>query len=62
MALHSMWAHGTAFSPPEFPSTGLDNVDDVPYTDVLGLRRGRLRSGAERWGVATGFTSRSRRR
>lgn len=40
MALHSMWAHGTAFSPPEFPSTGLDNVDDVPYTDVLGLRRG----------------------
>jgi hypothetical protein len=40
MALHTMWAHGTAFSPPEFPSTGLDNVDDVPYTDVLGMRRG----------------------
>ena len=40
MALHTMWAHGTAFSPPEFPTTGLDNVDDVPYTDVIGMRRG----------------------
>ena len=23
-----------------FPTTGLDNVDNVPYTDVLGMRRG----------------------
>ena len=40
MGIHSMWAHGTAFAPPEIPSQGLENVDDVPYTDVLGLRRG----------------------
>ena len=54
MALHSMWAHGTAFSPPEFPTTGLDNVDNVPYTDVLGMRRGpgsfwRGESGSGNW-------------
>jgi hypothetical protein len=40
MGLHSMWAHGTAFAPPEHPSQGLENVDNVPYTDVLGLRWG----------------------
>ena len=40
MGLHSMWAHGTAFAPPEHPSEGLENVDNVPYTDVLGFRWG----------------------
>jgi uncharacterized protein DUF6623 len=40
MGLHAMWAHGTAFAPPENPSQGLENVDNVPYTDVLGLRQG----------------------
>jgi hypothetical protein len=40
MGLHQVWAHGTAFAPPENPSQGLENVDNVPYTDVLGLRYG----------------------
>src|SRR3954447_22417986 len=40
MGLHSMWAHGTAFAPPEHPSEGLENVDNVHYTDVLGFRWG----------------------
>jgi len=40
MGLHVMWAHGTAFAPPEHPSEGLENVDNVPYTDVLGFRWG----------------------
>jgi hypothetical protein len=37
---YANWVHGTAFMPPEFPTQGLDNVDGVPYTDVVGLRRG----------------------
>jgi hypothetical protein len=40
MGTHAMWVHGTAFAPPENPSQGLENVDNVPYTDVLGLRQG----------------------
>jgi hypothetical protein len=40
MGLHQVWVHGTAFAPPENPSQGLENVDNVPYTDVLGLRQG----------------------
>ena len=54
MGLHAMWVHGTAFSPPENPSQGLENVDGVPYTDVLGMRRGwgaswQGEAGAAHW-------------
>ena len=40
MALHASWVHGTAFMPAEFPGSGLENVDDVAWTDILGFRRG----------------------
>jgi hypothetical protein len=54
MALHQSWAHGNAFAPPEFPSQGLYEVDNIRWTDVTGLRRGwgsfwRGQAGQSNW-------------
>src|SRR4051812_46260491 len=40
MATHASWVHGTAFMPAEQPEAGLDEVDGIKWTDVVGLRRG----------------------
>jgi len=40
MALQAMWVHGTAFSPAEAPANGLVNVNNVGWTDVVGMRQG----------------------
>lgn len=43
MALHAMWVHGNAYTPAENPASGLENVNGIGWTDVVGLRQG--------WGV-----------
>jgi hypothetical protein len=40
MALHQQWVHGTAFAPPELPSVGVDEVNNIRWTDLTGLRQG----------------------
>jgi hypothetical protein len=54
MGLYASWVHGTAFQPPEFPAQGLQPIDGIHYTDVVGLRRGwgsfwRGRAGSANW-------------
>jgi hypothetical protein len=54
MALFASWFPGTAFMPAEQPANGLQEVNNIRWTDVVGLRQSggttfRGQNGASNW-------------